>query len=257
MGSPVLNGLLMTKINISIVAVPERRDLAYALRDSLDTPNVSICFDVMRQGSWYNTRRSWLDFPSGTTHQISLEEDVIVCKDFVKTSSLLAERYSERIISFYSSKGDIALVERAKKNGCSWYIKDSVPSGQGVMMPVSLVYRFIAWADKYIDSSIAIHEDENLWGFLQTEKLKSFFCVPNLINHVGEMRSALGWNAHGKNSPYFIGDDVSGMDIEWDANTHLIQDYHQPYKNTRCIEAFKGTIKHQNDGEEYLWLKSV
>lgn len=242
-------------ISIAIVAVPERRDLANALKKSLgDQAPVTIFYDVMRQGSWYNTRRAWLGAASNATHHIALEEDVITCKNFVKTAGTLAELFPDRVISFYSSKGDTQLVEKAKKNDCHWYIKDSVPSGQGVMMPVDMIFRFIAWADKHIDSRIATHEDENLWGFLQSEKIKSYFCVPNLIDHVGMMRSALGWNSAGKNSPYFIGADQDGTEIDWLKNIDKCPDYHQNYKNERCIRGFKGVIHYTDEGEEVRWL---
>lgn len=230
-------------ISIGIVAVPERRDMAKDFISRLDDPScASIFIDVMRQGSWYNTRRAWLGAFPGATHQIAVEEDVIPCRNFVRTSAEIARLLPDEVVSFYSSKGDTARVMKAKKQGIHWYKKDSVPSGQCVMMPVKRAVEFVNWCDKYVDPRIAIHEDENLWGWLQATNPISYYTVPNIVQHVGQMRSALGWNNAGKESPDFIGEDVNGLSIDWRVGLDCPVS-HEAYVNKNFIKAFSGKIE--------------
>lgn len=236
----------MIVISIAIVCVPRRIKYARELQQSLAPYPSIICVDAMMQGSRYGTERAWKAYLPGATHHMAIEEDVEVCQNFVETATKLATLVPDQIISLYSGKGDTPFMEKCKRGGKHWYVrKGTVPSGQAVMMPVPMILDFLRFSDHYVDKKIATHEDEPLWGYMETHNLSSWHTAPSIVEHVGAMDSALGYNNVGKTTPWYIGRETDGMSIDWTLGLSNPDIHHVKYTNPNCIRAWKGDTKYE------------
>lgn len=228
------------KVSVGITAVAERRDLANKLVVSLgNTPNIRILYDLRRKGVWWNTRRAWLAYAEDATHHIAMEEDVIPCKDFMQTAERIAELLPEHIITFYSgasSKNHFARVERKSEH---WFVRyNSSPPGPAVMMPVEMARKYVAWVDKNMVQARINNEDEALWAFIHWHNLDEWHCVPTLVQHVGNERSSIGYNSAGKVSPHFIGENFSGLSIDWTPSANILR-IDDKYVNPNSLKAMR------------------
>lgn len=233
-----------THVTIGLVAVPERKDLALACASIINAPDrISIFYDIQRKGSWFNTRRAWLSMTNESTHHIALEEDTLPCKDFLPTVELIASLLPDKLVVMYSGKIDAPLFNRARKKNHNWFVRyNTCPSGVCVMMPRAMVSDFLKWADRFVDPNIAIHEDEPLWGFLNYYNIEEWHMRPSIVEHIGQMRSALGYNNKGKTTPEYIGANVSGLSIDWAPPSDPIR-YDAKYINPTCLRAWVGPCK--------------
>ena len=199
-------------IGIGIVSVLERYERAKKLRETIGVG--SIVVDTNRNGSWFGTKEAWKLCSKEYTHFLVIEEDVLVCKDFYETITNAVSAVPDQLISFFNLRSDKRLNEWAVKNDSHWATLSAGTTGQAVLMPREMVYQFLLWESKYINPKIP-YEDTRLWAFMKKFSYKTFVTVPNVCEHGGALTSALGFNNKGKVSYDFIGENVSGKDIDW------------------------------------------
>lgn len=235
----------MSKLSIAIVAVPERMDMARALIKNLNTDRpLKLCCDIRRMGNWLNTRKAWLASDPGCSHHVILQEDVLPCLDFVSAAESIADLLSDKVVTFYSGASVKDYFQRVKSKREHWFRRTNVtPPGPAAMMSRELILSFLAWTDKNLTASLILHDEEPLWGFIHSQKLEVWNCVPTLVEHLGAERSSLGFNNAKKVSADFIGADVSGLSIDWSPPANPITGRGH-YVNPTCIRALKNDPFH-------------
>lgn len=202
-------------LSIGIVCVPSRLHYAKKLLSLIGNSNAFLSCDIHYQGSWFGTRQAWVAaLRSGATHVMEIEEDVLPCLDFYETSLQIIKIHPTKILSFYSLKSEKTFCAWARSNESSYYQYSSSPSGQCVIMPRNIATAFINFCDKFVTPETK-YEDVRLWGFMRVHNLTALITVPNLVEHVGNMESTLGFNSKGKTSADFIGAYVSGLSVDW------------------------------------------
>src|SRR5690349_8192337 len=63
----------------------------------------SICDDVNKNGTWYNCKRSWNKIPNDSTHHLVLQDDMMVCDNFLLTLHNILKINSKNIINIFAS----------------------------------------------------------------------------------------------------------------------------------------------------------
>lgn len=235
----------LSHVETRIVCVPSRLSSAKNIQNILRSQTVDITCDIRYTGSWNGTRNAWLSGLSNkkATHVMTLEDDILPCKDFIKTVHHIADLLPNEVITFYSLKSESNMVKWADKNDSCWYVTDGNASGQAVMIPRAKLIDFLRITDAFIDPTVP-YEDARLWGWQQLRHYLTWTTVPNLVEHAMPTQSTLGFNSAGKTSPCFIGEDVSGMDIDWMQG--LDSDKKKIFKgrvSETFLENFKGAIK--------------
>lgn len=231
----------MNSLYISIVAVPERLSMAQELYRAINYPLMSgiVIDEHPTRDSWIGTKLGWeRGLAKGVSHIMTIEEDVIVCRDFYQSALQAVDYHPKDIIALYSTAGEKSMTDWAQANGSTWYQMADVPSGQCVIMPAQMVADFLTWEKSYIRPD-AKYEDTRLYGYMYVNNLSMFGVVPNLVDHIGFTNSTLGhlFNNAGKHSPCFIGQDVSGLSLDYSRDKSAGKKFY--YSNSISGKNFK------------------
>lgn len=201
-------------LNIAIMGHPSRIQHVKNYMLPRLPGDTQVFIDSMLQGLWWNAKRAHNSFSSGHTHQLVLQDDLTFCKDFVESVYKILELVPDKIVSLYSSQGEaVKVVEQGKH----WLTRNGI-SGQAIVMPVSTEQRWQLWFARHVTTPPAdMGDDTRISLYIHFVEKVCWLPVPTIVQHIGSMSSTLGYNHPGKYSKTFIGEDKSGLDIDWTA----------------------------------------
>lgn len=227
----------MLKLSVAIISVPKRYDRACALADILELDRHKIVVDVHHRGSWWGHKTAWEALDEGATHQLTLEEDVMPCYNFMNHFTSALEVNPNSLITPYVSRAQHG-VGYALKHDLSWIAQRWGASGQGVCMPVDMLKRFLTWERIWCPFEMP-YEDSRLWAYAHTFDILTYVTVPQLIEHTAPMDSSLGFNNRGKVAYQFKQDDTF---IDWTKG--LINPRVYPYDSggSETVKKFMSSI---------------
>ena len=208
----------MTSLSIAIQHRPDRADrrqwteatVAQMRHENLSVP-ISVVEDTQCEGIWPTYRRS-LEAAGDVSHHLVLQDDVGLCKDFIKSVEELIRVRPRDLIALYSAS---KVVLAARERGESWLERSTI-TGQAIIWPRDFISEFLSWQSNQIDQSCP-SDDVRVSIWLMKTSQKAFTTVPSLVEH-------LGWNSSTwvKNrstealvAAWFIGEHRSGMNIDW------------------------------------------
>jgi len=212
-------------IDIGVMTCAARWGSAEKLRQSIGG-DVTIRYDS-GGGCWPTARRVWealVELPG--THALVLQDDVGVCRDFRATLDRCVHARPESPLGFYAPR---KAVDEARARGDAWVpIPDGV-WGPSLLLPKPWVPEMLAWLDDP-ESYSSKHKrlirdfpasswyDRRVEAFLRhSERLPVWHTVPSLVEHLAASRSLLGHNNASRVARWFIGEDVSGLTVDWAA----------------------------------------
>lgn len=228
----------MTILSITVTHHPSRAEWLAELLEDLGPfgKTARVCSDPGKSGSWPTTKRSWSDIPEDADYHMVIEDDVVVCKDFVVGMKRAIRHRPAAIIAPYSAQWG-TLAQEAYAAGRSWVQIPGKMSGQCICMPAVWARRFIPWHESWLPP----YEDTDFWVkkhgcvteyrrkaawcnwsdwrvrmFAKTFKLPIWFTVPSLVDHRGfDSGVNPGGNAPTKRAQIFIGRDRSALEVDW------------------------------------------
>ena len=168
----------MVRLSIAIMAVPERKEIVYSLIKQLGR-NVPIAWDDDYQGIWWNCQRAWKMVKGGATHHLILQDDALVCDNFIESAERAISYRPHDFVGFYANH---QICTKASEKGDSWVNIEGGVWGQAQMLPVSEIGHFLSWCESHIDSSYK-HDDDRLATYLSASKMRQYQTVPSLVNH--------------------------------------------------------------------------
>ena len=206
----------MTSLSIAIQHRPDRADrrqwteaiIAQVRHEDSNVP-ISVVEDTQCAGFWPTFRRS-LEAAGDVSHHLVLQDDLGLCKDFIKSvEELIRVRPGDLIELYTGSK----FVPAVRERGESWLEKSSI-SGPAIIWPRDFIREFLNWQDKHIDQSCP-YDDVRVSMWLVKTSKKAFATVPSLAEHLGSKSST--WDKIGSTqvAAWFIGEHRSGMNIDW------------------------------------------
>lgn len=213
-------------LSVAVMHVPdvaERRamlaDLLRSLGGKEEIGRETTYFEVTEdreRSVWETARRAWLASKrSSATHHLVLQDDALVCRDFLATVKECIEYFPTFPISFFDMS---KAVKEAVSRGSHWMQRSSLSSAVAIVMPSSEAVASIAWADANVLPMVP-HDDARLTMYFQHKGKPIIYTAPCLVEHVGD-RSVSG---HGtlpgrrRVASLVLDSGLSGLSVDWSA----------------------------------------
>jgi hypothetical protein len=203
-------------ISGTIMAHPRRKHWAESL--SLQT-GWQITWD-QHNVVWETARRAWGAADPNATHHVVIQDDAILCEDFVATCTAMSELdakqpYCLTVIDYrlHGSKSDYM---QAVAQGAPFWFSFAAVSAVGLMLPVADLPDIVKFGDGYRIP----HDDLKVKEFYRRQGRRIAFPIPNIVQHrnVDESPSLVPGNDgrwSDRTSSTFIGVGVSGLTVDW------------------------------------------
>ena len=167
--------------------------------------DVKVKDDSMRNGAWWNAKRCWEEgVKSEATHFILMQDDILICNNFVKGVKSVIAAFPNEIISLFHGP------RKGFDGSARWGQSEGV-WGQGIVMPVPMINEFLQWERENIHPSFP-HDDSRVSLFALKTRRRCFVPFPNLIDHRDNELSSVMNNKRGK--PRMSFDFMGGRDPE-------------------------------------------
>lgn len=164
---------------------------------------------------WTNARSAWAGWHPDATHHMVIQDDVLICRDFIQTMSYFAWLMSEAVICPYSERDYIL---RARANNEAWALNARGILGLCSMWPVDLLADAVGWIDAHFDPEFR-WDDARFNIYNLAHNRMTWVTAPSLIQHACPER-ADSLVAHGgddRKSRWWVGANGSGLDVYWEA----------------------------------------
>lgn len=164
-------------------------------------------------GVWPNHRRAWQAYvrAPGATHHLVLEDDLLLCRDFLPGVKAAIASVRSGPISLYSVR---KIVDHCRSEGLHWAEIVDGSWGQALVLPVEDVREFLAWDKRYLRQDYSDYDGRLLMWSLYTKR--SWWCTqPSLVEHLGAASSTIGFSNKNRTARWFIGANASALDIDW------------------------------------------
>ena len=177
----------------------------------------NIIQDWKQKGVWATAKTCWVaGMLSKSTHHMIIQDDVIICNDFLPATLKCIETFSESPIGLYANR---KICEEAREKDYRWVqIPDGV-WGQGIILPKNLIQQFLEWEHKHIKAEFKF-DDSRLAMFLVEKKIPVMCPMPSLIEHDGAERSIIGISNKNKVARWYVA-NKSYLDYNWADNKFL------------------------------------
>jgi len=200
-------------------SVPERRAWAMALcREIQKTAPCAIVKDIKGE-IWDTSRRAWLSAArQGCSHLCVLQDDVVLCKDFVAGLVEAVKVRPEHPIGCWCQ---LNIQREARERGHSWFRVVGRVWGVCTLLPVADALDFIRWERLNVDWQDMRRDDSRLGLYLLTRDMDTWLTVPSLVEHAGEGQSTYlpgggkQFKALGTPRVAAVYTGESALDIDW------------------------------------------
>jgi hypothetical protein len=214
-----LSASIMAHVDRSREATELWADLVYGV-----DRNVSISWDMIQPASgdadrvWGTARVGWsLGLATeGGTHHVLIQDDALVCADFLAgLEQALAFVPENAIVSPYLGKAINVptrwetVANRATAAGARWIRSDTVMWGVCLVMPTALIPEMVAWADKRSGRP----DDMRVGGFAKANGLEVWYPWPSLVDHRADMASLTKHRARDRVARRFH--TGSALELDW------------------------------------------
>lgn len=204
----------MIKLAVAITLHPAREHrLPKLLADLSPCDDVHVEIDRVGVGPWPQTQKCWRSLPSDASHLLILQDDVVLCRDFY-ISAVRALRHQRNVpVGFYANHKNI---DSAREKGVSWAKISGGVWGQAQCLPRAYVKAFLEWEERtkpYPDQPN--YDDRRLGDFLKERRIPVRCTVPSLVEHGCPSDSLIGYSNKRRVARWFIGEDVSGLSVDW------------------------------------------
>lgn len=236
----------VTDIVLCYMLVPERRSWveqqAQALQ--LQHPGLEVVFACDEQHTkkpWHTAKRAWqLGLETQRSICILLQDDLIVCRDLVPAVAQFMPYLPQQLISLYIGATGATALQRAAAKNQHWLRGGSL-GGTSICLERARVLDLMQWSDENIDP-VYPHDDRVYCVWLEALNQPPWFTSPSLVQH-GHFLSRMGHPNRKAQSPYFIEDSLSALEIDW---TLGLED---PVRNSYRLPASTRTMfKYNNRG---------
>jgi len=212
-------------VSVTIMAHKKRRKLVEDLKPQLD--GAGAVWDK-NDDRWDTGRRALLAFDPKATWHVVVQDDAILCEDFLPTVYKALDTLPKddlMPVSFYTGKvrpyaGQIQdAVANAKRNGLTWFAMRGPLWGVAVAIPVLLIKKMV----KECDESNTPNYDMRMAEWFFANQIPCWYSVPSLVDHrVGpDNPSLVPERGSGAGRVAWEFCEGSGLDIEWGSEAYV------------------------------------
>lgn len=171
--------------DIHIYGVHNRAAMITETVRTLGLSEAAVHYDDRQNGGpmLYTAQKAWLaDVPDGITHRIVLQDDVMVCNDFQKIATQIAETHSKDIINFFPF-GFQERIPQIEGQDTPYFLANPL-SGCGIMMPVEYIEPCFDYISTHLDENTP--DDTAIQEWARYAGIKVITTIPALIQHIGD-----------------------------------------------------------------------
>jgi hypothetical protein len=204
------------KLDVKIMGVKKRADL---ISDLLGRLGLDISYVVLDDrgfagggDAWYNAKRAWLSpVPEGVTHRLVLQDDVMVCDNFLKICNKIINVFPDVIFTLY---GGTWIKPQYRKNDSPYVnVRGCGIGGVATIIPVEHISKMMVWSDKVLGEDYK-HDDGRIGFYALCNGVKILGTIPDLTDHRPVDTCIRGHNRKDRVSKSWIGEDIGYQD--WD-----------------------------------------
>jgi len=229
-------------IGIRIMGVKDRiGDIERMLKsfDSKTIKKIKVFLDLhyglgkpmMRQ----NAERAWSSYEEENTHILLLQDDLLLCKNFLEGLYKVVEANPGECICLC---GRDQSIRSARNRGIHWSAVRFGSWGQANIMPVSMIKDFLEWCKRYTRPDYR-HDDTILAYYLEYTQRRLWCTAPSLVEHLGATRSVIGASNKRKVATWFIGLNDNPVDFDWSLGLDKPALGTSTFKSSMLIEGTK------------------
>ena len=223
----------MIKLSVAIMAVPSRSDEVNRIVKKLGV-RVPVFYDTDKKGPWFNAQRAWGSVRSGASHHLVLQDDIVLCGNFMNTVEHLCSLRPNDILNLFSMRKDSFEAQAA---GTSWIRTDYGVWGQAIVMPVPFIPKMLRWSRTNLKEEFP-YDDSRITMWMESIKRSAYVPSPNIVDHI-DGESTLGHKTPlPRKSRYFIGEDVDGMSVDWNKGFDTPRALHLGNSTTKYAKHF-------------------
>lgn len=211
----IANSYSGVRLSVAVMHHPKRAHMIERVANGISSngrDNVTIVEDTYSEGLMATARRAWHAFPFDATHHLVLQDDVAVCRDFVRSVCKVITHKPRDPIGLYAPR---KVIEEARAAGSAWAVINDGVWGQAVLLPVPLWRMFFLWCDLHFNGDAYPHDDIRLMLFCLSKGLPVWTTVPSLVEHLCPSDSIIGYSNANRVARWFIGEHVSGTTVDW------------------------------------------
>ena len=168
--------------DVRIMAHPSRRSHVLKMLEWLGMDEDIVMYDDRPIGgdAIYNAERTWKSkFTKPVTHRLVLQDDVLLCDDFLAHVSEIINCVPDKLVYLFNMLED-------KHNKLGPYFFANSYSGCGIIMPVEHIepcWKYINSCEDYINK-----DDVMISRYFHYKQIQSITTIPPLIQHLGDTK---------------------------------------------------------------------
>ena len=209
-------------IDVKIMAVIARQVYAeYVLEQVKENPTAKICYDSQGYkgggNPWYNAKRIWMMEPAeGCTHKLVLQDDIDLVYEFLYYVNKCLKFRPDAVWSFYTGNEaekfipDDTTTPFVRMRGCRM-------CAPAILMPNKYISRIVKDTDTIFGTDYK-HDDDRICWWCMMNGVDVFTVIPALIHH-RKIQSTLNGHNRIRQSKFWVGKDISKLNIDWGTNT--------------------------------------
>jgi hypothetical protein len=209
----------MATVGVVIMAHPKRQHfIPYLLEHLGDVP---VIWDE-RNDRWDTGRRAMAAFDPDVDWHLVVQDDAILCKDFLAGAIAALEHVPPGPVSFYTGRYSphreaiARAVYRARRARAHYLVMEGPHWGVAVAVPTALIPGMLAGCEQL---KHVANYDMRMSRYFTAQGIKCRYTLPSLVNHrVGDENPSLvpgRGNSRGRTAHHWIGDQ-SALSIRWD-----------------------------------------
>lgn len=205
-------------VSVAIMAHPKRQPFVEELLGWLDT-EPAVVWD-RNDNRWDTGRRALLARDPAATHHLVVQDDALICKDFVAGATQAVMARPHAAISFYCGRQRPhaplfdRLFREARRKDVAWLHKAQLCWGVALCFPTSVIDEMVAVADR----DVIPNYDSRLSRYLDWANILTCYTNPSLADHRRQAESPSlvpGRTGANRIARGFIGQDVSALTVDW------------------------------------------
>lgn len=204
-------------VSLAIMGHPSRMELVMDLKRVL--PNAEIAMDE-RNDRWDTGRRAMLAYDPECAWHIVVQDDAILCRDFIAGAERALTAAGDHPVAFYTGRvrPNEHLVNRmvsyAQLLDRSWLAMKGPWWGVSVGIPTDRIEAMVEWCDQRTEIA---NYDTRMARYFEHVGIDCYYTMPSLVDHRphDQIPSLVpGRNGRGRVAHWFIG-GASPLEVDW------------------------------------------
>src|SRR5574340_301503 len=142
---------------------------------------VPVAWDT-KDDRWDTGRRAWELHDPAATHHLVLQDDVIICKDLLRTLPYLVDAAPNRPISLFArnkAKWNPLIKLCEKNKAVRWLVMPRLNWGPAILLPVPDIKPMLKWIDK---NCYMPNYDVRIALFYLIQNQPIWYTMPSLVD---------------------------------------------------------------------------